>query len=163
MSIQVNLCIIFHIALRIADYAQLCNECLDQRMTTRIMSATRNSDVRKKLMSFTPFPITLFKLWICAEATYLKWIVRTRLPIDKWPKWRLLNRKSPKTESKIYRAHARRVETLHMAQAGNVLRLGTHVQKVKVKIISLKCALNTRIIPKRTLVRILRSLLHQNS
>ncbi len=42
---------------RIADCALLCDSCIDQRMTTRIMSGIRDSDVRKRLMSLTPFPM----------------------------------------------------------------------------------------------------------
>lgn len=56
----------FYIRLkRIADCAQLCNACLDQRMTTRIMSGIRDSDVRKKLMSLTPFPDMVQALNLC--------------------------------------------------------------------------------------------------
>ena len=47
----------FYIRLkRTADCALLRGDCIDQRMTTRIMSGIRDSDVRKKLMSLSPFP-----------------------------------------------------------------------------------------------------------
>ena len=47
----------FYIRLkRTVDCALLCGDCIDQRMTTRIMSGIRDSDVRKKLMSLSPFP-----------------------------------------------------------------------------------------------------------
>ena len=47
----------FYIGLqRIAKCADLCRHCLDQRMTTRVMSGICDQDVRKKLLAITPFP-----------------------------------------------------------------------------------------------------------
>lgn len=46
---------IFYIRLqRIAACADLCPECIDERMTTHVMVGIRDQDTRKKLLAFTP-------------------------------------------------------------------------------------------------------------
>ena len=36
--------------------AELCSQCIDQRLTTRIMSGLRNQETRRKLLALRPFP-----------------------------------------------------------------------------------------------------------
>ena len=40
----------------LAADAELCTQCLDPRLTTRIMSGLRNQDTRRKLLALRPFP-----------------------------------------------------------------------------------------------------------
>ena len=45
----------FYIALReIANNADLCQHCIDDRLTTRIMSGIRDPETRRKLLTYTP-------------------------------------------------------------------------------------------------------------
>lgn len=47
---------IFYLRLqRIAACADLCPECIDERMTVHVMVGIRDQDTRKKLLAFSPF------------------------------------------------------------------------------------------------------------
>ena len=41
---------------RLAGTAELCVNCSDERLATRVMAGVRDSESRKKLLSLTPFP-----------------------------------------------------------------------------------------------------------
>ena len=48
----------FYIALReIANNADLCQHCIDDRLTTRIMSGIRDPETRRQLLTYTPPPL----------------------------------------------------------------------------------------------------------
>lgn len=56
----------FLIALKeLASDAELCNECIDQRLTTRIMSGVRDHETRHKLLACRPFPSLSQAIDIC--------------------------------------------------------------------------------------------------
>jgi hypothetical protein len=47
----------YYVAIRkLAEEGDLCGNCLEVRLTTRIMSGIRDSNVRQKLLAITPFP-----------------------------------------------------------------------------------------------------------
>ena len=47
----------FLVSIReLAAEAELCSQCIDQRLTTRIMSGLRNQETRRKLLALRPFP-----------------------------------------------------------------------------------------------------------
>jgi len=47
----------FYVSVRkLAEEADMCGTCYDQRMTTKIMSGIRDKSVRKKLLAISPFP-----------------------------------------------------------------------------------------------------------
>ena len=55
-----------YIALReIANNADLCKVCVDDRLTTRIMSGIRDPEIRRKLLAHTPPPALQTTLNIC--------------------------------------------------------------------------------------------------
>ncbi|XP_043223982.1 uncharacterized protein K02A2.6-like [Amphibalanus amphitrite] len=56
----------FLIAIKeLAADAELCSSCMDDRITTRIMSGIRDKDTRRKLLSLRPFPSLLCAIDIC--------------------------------------------------------------------------------------------------
>lgn len=56
----------FYMELReIANNADLCQQCLDDRLTTRIMSGIRDPETRRKLLAITPPPSLLTTVDIC--------------------------------------------------------------------------------------------------
>ncbi len=56
----------FFIRLKqIADCSELCVNCIDQRMTTRIMSAISDQGVRQKLLAKSPFPDMKIAVDLC--------------------------------------------------------------------------------------------------
>ena len=56
----------FYIALReIANDADLCKRCIDDRLTTRIMSGIRDPETRRKLLTYTPPPSLQTAVDVC--------------------------------------------------------------------------------------------------
>ena len=56
----------FYIALReIANNADLCQHCIDDRLTTRIMSGIRDPETRRKLLTYTPPPSLQTTVDVC--------------------------------------------------------------------------------------------------
>ena len=56
----------FLVALKqIADDADFCGECIDQRLTTRIMSGVRDTATRKRLLAIRPFPSLEMAVDVC--------------------------------------------------------------------------------------------------
>ena len=56
----------FLIAIKeLAADAELCPSCLDDRVTTRIMSGIRDKETRRKLLALRPFPTLLHAVDIC--------------------------------------------------------------------------------------------------
>ena len=56
----------YYIALReIANNADLCKVCMDDRLTTRIMSGIREPETKRKLLAHTPPPSLQTALNIC--------------------------------------------------------------------------------------------------
>ena len=56
----------YYIALReIANNADLCKVCIDDRLTTRIMSGIRDPEIRRKLLAHTPPPPLQTTINIC--------------------------------------------------------------------------------------------------
>ena len=56
----------YYIALReIANNADLCKVCIDDRLTTRIMSGIRDPEIRRKLLAHTPPPSLQTTINIC--------------------------------------------------------------------------------------------------
>ena len=49
----------------LATEAELCSECIDQRLSTRIMSGLRNQETRCKLLALRPFPSLEKVIAIC--------------------------------------------------------------------------------------------------
>ena len=47
----------FYVCIKkLADEADLCKNCIEQRLNTKIMSGLRNQIIRQKLLAITPFP-----------------------------------------------------------------------------------------------------------
>ena len=47
----------FYVSIRkLSEEADLCDNCVEQRLTTKIMSSLKNTHVRQKLLAITPFP-----------------------------------------------------------------------------------------------------------
>jgi hypothetical protein len=56
----------FFIALRrLADAADLCGNCSEKRLVTRIIAGTRDTDRKKKLLAISPFPSLQDTVNIC--------------------------------------------------------------------------------------------------
>ena len=56
----------FLIAIKeLAADAELCPSCLDERVTTRIMSGTHDKETRRKLLALRPFPTLVHAIDIC--------------------------------------------------------------------------------------------------
>ena len=56
----------FYIVLReIANNADLCQHCIDDRLTTRIMSGIRDPETRLKLLTYTPAPSLQTTVDVC--------------------------------------------------------------------------------------------------
>lgn len=56
----------FLIALKqLSGEAELCNGCLDQRLTTRIISGIRDAATRRRLLAIRPFPALSTAIDIC--------------------------------------------------------------------------------------------------
>ena len=49
----------------LAADAELCSSCVDQRLTTRIMSGLRNQETRRKLLAIRPFPSLVQAVDVC--------------------------------------------------------------------------------------------------
>ena len=64
----------FYVSVRrLADESDLCDKCYDQRLTTKIMSGIRDTNVRKELLAITPFPDLKTVINICrSEESALK-------------------------------------------------------------------------------------------
>ena len=41
---------------QLAEEADTCPTCKDQRITTKIIASIKNNDLRQKLLAITPFP-----------------------------------------------------------------------------------------------------------
>lgn len=50
---------------KLSEEGDLCGHCIEQRLTTRIMSGIINQDVRQKLLAMTPFPSLQQVIDIC--------------------------------------------------------------------------------------------------
>ena len=47
----------FYVSIKkLAEEADLCNECIEQRLVTRIMSGVRSKELKQKLLAINPFP-----------------------------------------------------------------------------------------------------------
>lgn len=56
----------FYVSIRkLAEEADLCEACVEQRLTTKIMASISQEDVRKKLLAVTPFPSLQTVVDIC--------------------------------------------------------------------------------------------------
>ena len=77
----------FYVSLRkLAEESDLCDECYEQRITTRIMSGIRDTNVRQKLLAITPFPELKKVVNICrSEESAMKdsSALETKIVIDK--------------------------------------------------------------------------------
>ena len=56
----------FYVAIRkLAEEGDMCDNCYDQRLVTKIMSGTNNLEVRQKLLALTPFPTLKATIELC--------------------------------------------------------------------------------------------------
>ena len=56
----------FYIGLRrLAEAADLCATCFDNRLVTRIIAGTRDAETKKKLLAMSPFPLLQTTINIC--------------------------------------------------------------------------------------------------
>ena len=64
----------FYVAVKqLAEEADICPTCKDQRITTKIMASIKNSDLRQKLLAITPFPTLQSVVDLCrSQETAMK-------------------------------------------------------------------------------------------
>ena len=64
----------FYVAIKqLAEEADLCDECKNQRLTTKIMASVNDQELRQKLLALTPFPTLQTVVNLCrSQETAIK-------------------------------------------------------------------------------------------
>ena len=57
---------------RLAIEADLCEQCMDQRLVTQIMAGVRDNELRQKLLTLDPFPDVQTAVDLCRTSEYSK-------------------------------------------------------------------------------------------